>query len=77
MFRYNLDYLCVSVVKRIFPWLVKKFPAKYQGRFLSDPFRFIRPALPSNALINIINKKFWEELIAYFALIRQGPHRKK
>jgi hypothetical protein len=24
----------------------------------------------------IINKKFWEELIAYFPLIQYGPHRK-
>jgi hypothetical protein len=23
------------------------------------------------------NKKFWEELIAYFPLIRHGPHRKR
>jgi hypothetical protein len=22
------------------------------------------------------NKKFWEDLIAYFPLIRHGPHRK-
>jgi hypothetical protein len=25
----------------------------------------------------IINNKFWEELIAYFPLIRHGPHRKQ
>jgi hypothetical protein len=24
-----------------------------------------------------INKKFWEEVIAYFTLIRHGPHRKR
>jgi hypothetical protein len=24
-----------------------------------------------------LNKKFWEELIAYFPLIRHGPHRKR
>jgi hypothetical protein len=24
-----------------------------------------------------INKKFWDELIAYFPLIRHGPHRKQ
>jgi hypothetical protein len=23
------------------------------------------------------NNKFWEELIAYFSLIRHGPHRKR
>jgi hypothetical protein len=23
------------------------------------------------------NKKFWEELITYFPLIRHGPHRKR
>jgi hypothetical protein len=23
------------------------------------------------------NKKFWEEIIAYFPLIRHGPHRKR
>jgi hypothetical protein len=27
--------------------------------------------------INIENKKFWEELIAYFPLIRHVPHRKR
>jgi hypothetical protein len=26
-------------------------------------------------LKTLINKKFWEELIAYFPLIRHGPHR--
>jgi hypothetical protein len=25
----------------------------------------------------ILNKKFWEELIAYFPLIRHAPHRKR
>jgi hypothetical protein len=24
-----------------------------------------------------IKKKFWEEIIAYFPLIRHGPHRKR
>jgi hypothetical protein len=24
----------------------------------------------------LINKKFWEELIAYFPVIQHGPHRK-
>jgi hypothetical protein len=24
-----------------------------------------------------LNKKFWEELIVYFPLIRNGPHRKQ
>jgi hypothetical protein len=28
-----------------------------------------------NHIIIIINKKFWEELIAYFSLIPHGPHR--
>jgi hypothetical protein len=27
--------------------------------------------------INIKNKRFWEELIAYFPLIRHGPHTKR
>jgi hypothetical protein len=25
----------------------------------------------------MMNKKFWEELIVYFILIRHGPHRKQ
>jgi hypothetical protein len=25
----------------------------------------------------LYNKKFWEELIAYFPLIRHGPHRER
>jgi hypothetical protein len=28
-------------------------------------------------LSSIINKKFWEELIAYFPLTRHGPRRKR
>jgi hypothetical protein len=26
---------------------------------------------------NIIDKKFWEELIAYFGFMQHGPHRKQ
>jgi hypothetical protein len=33
------------------------------------PFRLTR--------YKINNNKFWEELIAYFPLIRHGPHRKR
>jgi hypothetical protein len=29
-----------------------------------------------NVQVPYLNKKFWEELIAYFPLIRQGPHKK-
>jgi hypothetical protein len=31
----------------------------------------------TEGFINIINKKFWEGLIVYFPLIRQGPYRKR
>jgi hypothetical protein len=31
----------------------------------------------SRSLILKQNKKFWEELMAYFPLIQHGPHRKR
>jgi hypothetical protein len=31
----------------------------------------------SGTMIRWKNKKFWEELIAYFPLIRHGPHTKR
>jgi hypothetical protein len=37
------------------------------------PTRDFRMVVPENAKRH---KKFWEELIAYFPLIRHGPHRK-
>jgi hypothetical protein len=50
-------------------------PHRLGTQFLNIRFNQIHKIL--TIVLSIINKKFWGELIAYFSLIPQGPHRKR
>jgi hypothetical protein len=55
------------------------FLAPSPMRLMTTPLRVVQYInyIVSMLTASFNNKKFWEELVTYFPLIRHGPHRKR
>jgi hypothetical protein len=69
---------------RLFLWVERQAPEKFSSQLCSleeskrgYSYLGLPPSSSDQVFVEIGDKKFWEELIAYFRLIRHGQHRKR